>query len=320
MPQIDQLDAIFASQLFWLAVVFGIVLVGIGYGMLPKILGTVEQRDARIGDDLAAAERARVAADETEEAYRARINESRAEALKVTQAAKQESARETEQRIAEADAANREKLDAAAAITLGVLHHQIHLAAGYGGGLALSLALDLPPGPLIACVMAAIGERPPARTLVAVRAMAPVAAMPPKNGATKLPMPRAMSSASGSWRVRAMPSATTADSKDSIAPSIAMAIPAHCWRVGASRSQSAESAATTSGWTFTRTTDAAMVVSPIDVFHDQKCSARSTPAAPARANAFRSSVLHWRQAPLASSGMAIRIRENASRQTAIAIG
>ena len=115
MPQIDQLDAIFASQLFWLAVVFGIILVGIGYGMLPKILGTVEQRDARIADDLAAAERARATADETEEAYRARINESRAEALKVTQAAKQESARETERRIAEADAANREKLDAAEA-------------------------------------------------------------------------------------------------------------------------------------------------------------------------------------------------------------
>ena len=33
-----------------------------------------------------------------------------------------------------------------------------------------------------ACTTAAIGERPPARMLVAVRAMAPVAAMPPKNG------------------------------------------------------------------------------------------------------------------------------------------
>ena len=47
---------------------------------------------------------------------------------------------------------------------------------------------------------AATGERPPARTLVAVRAMAPVAAMPPKNGATTLPTPWPSSSASGSCR------------------------------------------------------------------------------------------------------------------------
>ena len=48
---------------------------------------------------------------------------------------------------------------------------------------------------------AASGERAPERTLVAVRAIAPVAAMPPKNGATRLPTPCASSSASGSCLV-----------------------------------------------------------------------------------------------------------------------
>jgi len=50
----------------------------------------------------------------------------------------------------------------------------------------------------IECVTAAIGERAPARMFVAVRASAPVAAMPPKNGAMMLPMPSPTSSAFGS--------------------------------------------------------------------------------------------------------------------------
>ena len=70
---------------------------------------------------------------------------------------------------------------------------------------------------------AASGERAPARMFVAVRAMAPVAAIPPKTGARMFPIPWATSSASGSWRWPVMPSATTADSRDSIAPSIAIA-------------------------------------------------------------------------------------------------
>ena len=77
MPQIAQIDATFASQLFWLILTFGLVYFVIGKGMLPKIEATVEARDNRISDDLAAAERARAAADETEEAYRARTEVSR---------------------------------------------------------------------------------------------------------------------------------------------------------------------------------------------------------------------------------------------------
>ena len=104
MPQISQIDATFASQLFWLAITFGLIFLVIGLGMVPKISGTVEARDRQIADDLAAAERARALADETEEAYRIRTEQSRAEAAKVTQAAKEASARETEQRVKAADA------------------------------------------------------------------------------------------------------------------------------------------------------------------------------------------------------------------------
>jgi F-type H+-transporting ATPase subunit b len=115
MPQIAQISETFASQLFWLIIAFGLIYIVVGRGMLPKIEATVSQRDSRIAEDLAAAERARAQADETEEAYRIRTEASRAEALKVTQAAKEASARETEQRVKAADAEIGERTSAAEA-------------------------------------------------------------------------------------------------------------------------------------------------------------------------------------------------------------
>ena len=115
MPQINQLSDVLYSQLFWLLLTLAIIYFGIGRAMVPKILSTMDARSGRISDDLAAAEAARRAADATEEAYRARMAESRTEALKVTGAAKQESARATEGRVAAADAATREKIEAAEA-------------------------------------------------------------------------------------------------------------------------------------------------------------------------------------------------------------
>ena len=103
MPQIAQISEIFASQLFWLVVTFGLIYLVIGRGMLPKIEATVDARDQRIAGDLAAAESARRAADEAEEANRLRTEADRAEALKVTQTAKEASARETEAKVRAAD-------------------------------------------------------------------------------------------------------------------------------------------------------------------------------------------------------------------------
>lgn len=115
MPQINQLADVLYSQLFWLLLTLAIIYFGIGKAMLPKIMATVEARDSRVAEDLAAAEAARRQADETEEAYRVRIEASRGEALKVTAAARQQSARATEVRVKEADAANRGRVEAAEA-------------------------------------------------------------------------------------------------------------------------------------------------------------------------------------------------------------
>lgn len=115
MPQINQLADVAYSQFFWLLLVLGLIYFGIGKAMLPKIQSTVAMRDRRIADDLAAAQAARHSADETEAAYRARMDESRAEALKVAAAAKQSSARTTEERIRAAQAETGAKVEAAEA-------------------------------------------------------------------------------------------------------------------------------------------------------------------------------------------------------------
>ena len=99
MPQIEQLPYIFFSQLFWLGLVFGTIFFVIGRGMLPKIQGTVELRDAKIGEDLERAQAARAEADETEAQWRERMDAARGEAARLAHDAKQASASETEAKL-----------------------------------------------------------------------------------------------------------------------------------------------------------------------------------------------------------------------------
>jgi F-type H+-transporting ATPase subunit b len=110
MPQLTQLSDVILSQLFWLTITLGFIYFVIGRGMVPKILSTVDQRDRQIADDLAAAEQARAKADDIEEAYRQRMDASRGEAMKATNAAKQEAARKIEAQVTKANAANQAKL------------------------------------------------------------------------------------------------------------------------------------------------------------------------------------------------------------------
>ena len=113
MPQLAQLPEIFWSQLFWLAVVFGLTFFVIGLGMVPKIQSTVDLREKQISNDLERAQAARVAADRTEEAWRARMDSARADAAQIAQQARQESARDTEARVREAADKINLKVDAA---------------------------------------------------------------------------------------------------------------------------------------------------------------------------------------------------------------
>ena len=115
MPQISQIGEIFASQLFWLAIFFGAIFVVIGLGMLPKVMSTVDARDAKIAADLKGAEGAREAADALEEEYRLEMDKSRAESAGLANDAKVSAAKASEAQLGEANKAIGVKLDAAMA-------------------------------------------------------------------------------------------------------------------------------------------------------------------------------------------------------------
>lgn len=133
MPQIEQIAATYASQIFWTLLTFGFVFFVVGLGMLPKILSTVDERDKTVSDDLTAAEAARAAADAAEEQWRtqdaaareavqARLAEARAkgtakaEKTLATAGAKIDAKiAEAEVRIAEASAAASAEIEAVAA-------------------------------------------------------------------------------------------------------------------------------------------------------------------------------------------------------------
>ena len=102
MPQIAQIMETWSSQIFWLLVFFGFVFFVIGRGMVPKVMDTVAQRDNQIAGDLAAAQAARDAADQQEEAWRTRENENRAQAQAIIAEAKATSAAKSEKKLADA--------------------------------------------------------------------------------------------------------------------------------------------------------------------------------------------------------------------------
>ncbi|WP_294314478.1 ATPase [uncultured Sphingomonas sp.] len=110
MPQISQIAATYASQIFWLLITFGILYFGIGKMMVPKVMATVDAREGQIAGDLAAAEQARLAADQVEVAWRAKMDEARAAAHAETTAAKAQAVKATESQIKSIDVELAERL------------------------------------------------------------------------------------------------------------------------------------------------------------------------------------------------------------------
>lgn len=139
MPQIAQLAATYASQIFWLLVCFGVVFFVIGRGMLPGVVSTIDQRNKRIADDLGAAETARTAADAEEQAWRIAEGKQRAQAHNLIAAAKAQAAHESEAALAAAGAAIEENT-AAAELRIGIARAA---ALGEVEGVAVEAAQDI---------------------------------------------------------------------------------------------------------------------------------------------------------------------------------
>jgi F-type H+-transporting ATPase subunit b len=114
MPQLSQIPEIYASQLFWLAIVFALIYFGIGKAMVPKIERTVDDRNARIAGDLAAAEAARDAAAASDAAYESGLDSARTTALATLGTAKDTATARSEAALKQGDAASEAKIAEAA--------------------------------------------------------------------------------------------------------------------------------------------------------------------------------------------------------------
>ena len=102
MPQLD--PASFPSQLFWLAVCFGTMLLVLSVFVLPRITRTLTTRQGRIDGDLQAAENLRADAEAALAAYDAALQQARNNALALAQEMRAEIQAETDRQKAELDA------------------------------------------------------------------------------------------------------------------------------------------------------------------------------------------------------------------------
>ena len=102
MPQISQLADTYFSQIFWMLVFFGLTFVIVGRGMVPKVVSTMTDRNQRIGQDLAAAEDARNAAEAEQDSWNEAETAQRAKAHDLIVAAKHKAALATQAKLAEA--------------------------------------------------------------------------------------------------------------------------------------------------------------------------------------------------------------------------
>lgn len=86
MPQIEQIGTYF-SQAFWLVVTFGFLYIVLWKAALPRVSSILQDRQARIDDDLRKAEELKKEADEAMAAYEKTVADARAQAQALVRAA-----------------------------------------------------------------------------------------------------------------------------------------------------------------------------------------------------------------------------------------
>ena len=95
----------FPSQLFWLAVTFGLLLLFLAKVLLPRLGGILEDRSNRIADDLDGAARMQREAELAEKSYEQSLKDARAKAHNVAETTRASINTEIE---AEMDAADKD--------------------------------------------------------------------------------------------------------------------------------------------------------------------------------------------------------------------
>ena len=123
MPQLD--PASFPSQLFWLVVCFGTMLLVLSVFVLPRITRTLTARQGQIDGDLEAAGKLRVDAEAALAAYDAALQQARNNALALAQDMRAEIQAETDRQKAELDARLAEEAQKAEARLQAVLSQHL---------------------------------------------------------------------------------------------------------------------------------------------------------------------------------------------------
>ncbi|SMF62549.1 F-type H+-transporting ATPase subunit b [Tistlia consotensis] len=111
LPQISQTDT-FPSQVFWAIVTFALLYVMVARVILPRIAGTMEERQDKIDDDLSRAEKLKGEADQVMADYERGLQTARSEALDLLRKAQEAWQVEADKRNAAEDAKLAERIKA----------------------------------------------------------------------------------------------------------------------------------------------------------------------------------------------------------------
>ncbi len=118
LPQLD--PTWFPSQIFWLAIFFGLLYWLLSNALLPKVQGAIEQRRAKLRSDIDAAAKANEEARAAFEIYEATLAESRRNARAALDAAREEAELRRAELTVAAEAKLALALEAAQARAAGV--------------------------------------------------------------------------------------------------------------------------------------------------------------------------------------------------------
>ena len=102
LPQLD--PSSWPSQLFWLAVTFGVLYALMHTRFLPAIGGAIEERRDRIADDLDKAGEFKIQAEEAENAYNQALADAKAKAQGIAAETRNDVDRDIAEMQAETDA------------------------------------------------------------------------------------------------------------------------------------------------------------------------------------------------------------------------
>lgn len=102
LPQLDL--STWTSQIFWLALTFGVLYFALSRFILPNLRNTLANRSDRIADDLDSATRMKVEAEDAGKAYEQSLRAARAKAANVAESTRQSLDAEIQAELDAADA------------------------------------------------------------------------------------------------------------------------------------------------------------------------------------------------------------------------